>query len=372
MMSTVTVSSHPAVSRCLRRTSLLALAIASLFSLGACKGETATAAAPATVPVTPQPVPGLAGKALETAARALVAKSDKEYDPAGEAFLGDLDGDGAQDVVLQYDIGMEGSGRTVARTVKILLNTPEGFSVLPQSQLPEWCPLVQGIADGRLRLLELEACALPMPRLEGVHDYVVKAGALVEAEVWSTPDFVQHELAALLEAVRKDRDKALVARMILPVAATELSLYETKLAEAAKTQGGQVTQALAQQYSGELFDAARLASWQSALACAAQPGKFTTSGEDDSLESLQNRMDVADGALVCTLTVDQSPERPTRPVPGGGEWPVDAAVRLVWGSQKLMDGQPDAGSTVPAGSLLLVLIDGELKVMGWDFADFPV
>ena len=370
-MSTHRFPRRAAASRALRRRPLLSLAVAAL-ALCACKGETASAVAPAAAPPPQTATPALSGEALETAARALVAKSDKEYDPAGEAFLGDLDGDGAQDVVLQYDIAMEDSGRTVARRVKVLLNTPTGLSMLPQSQLPDWCPLVQGIDNGRLRLLELEACMISVPRLEGVHDYAVKNGALVETGSWNTPEFVQHQLAAFLQAVREEKDKALVARMVLPVEAAELPLHETRLAEAAKAQGGRVTQALAQQFSAELFDSARLASWQSALACAAQPGKFTPSGQDDGVHSLQNRMDVAGGTLACTLTVDQSPERPALPVAGGGQWPVDAAVRLVWGSQKLMDGEPDPGTTLPAGSLLLVLVNGELKLLGWDFADFPV
>ncbi|PQJ35250.1 hypothetical protein BSZ35_12165 [Salinibacter sp. 10B] len=89
---------------------------------------------------------------------------------------GDLTGDGAPDVLVEFGIG--GGGTAVLyKQVAIYLNTDDGMQVVGGFE-PEYCPSIDRIEGGTVYVEQLEACALPHPETVATHQYVFDSGRL--------------------------------------------------------------------------------------------------------------------------------------------------------------------------------------------------
>ncbi|MGO4260945.1 hypothetical protein [Lysobacter sp. TAB13] len=224
-----------------------AASLAALLALAGCGGDggkggavepaapvkTADASAsPATDPAlnwggtSPHDTPPLAP--LIEQADAIVRKTDPGFDRFYvDHFVGDLDRDGRNDVVIEYGIGEEGAMRHVAKRVRLLLARKDGLQLQPdQTDLFADCPQVRGIRDGRLWVDGLEACMLPFPKTLGYYAFEWDGKALRRVVEQSPEERVIAQLQAMREALQAGRDSDLAAHLRPAPAAADKNAAE--------------------------------------------------------------------------------------------------------------------------------------------------
>lgn len=119
---------------------------------------------------------------LLTQADEVLRKAVPDFDRFMTQYAkGDLDGDGDDDVVIEYGIGDEGAMRHVAKSVRVLLARDAGsrLELQPdQSDVFEYCPAIREIRDRQLFADGLEACMLPFPATLAYYRFEWRDGAL--------------------------------------------------------------------------------------------------------------------------------------------------------------------------------------------------
>ncbi|MBT2748018.1 MULTISPECIES: hypothetical protein [unclassified Lysobacter] len=233
------------------RFALPAASLAALLALAGCGGDdgnggaaagadkkaapadaAAASADPATDPAlnwggtSPHDTPPL--DPLIEQADAIVRKADPGFDHFDvDHFVGDLDRDGRNDVVIEYGIGEEGAMRHVAKRVRVLLARKDGLQLQPdQTDVFADCPQVRGIRDGRLWVDGLEACMLPFPRTLGYYAFEWDGKALRRVVEETPEQRVIAQLQAMRLALQAGRDSEVAAHLRPAPAAADKNAAE--------------------------------------------------------------------------------------------------------------------------------------------------
>ncbi|QWP75159.1 hypothetical protein J5226_16190 [Lysobacter sp. K5869] len=161
---------------------------------------------------TPHDTPPLATRdPLLDRADAALRKADPNFDKYEVNYaVGDLDGDGRDDVAVDYGVGEEGAMHHAAKSVRVLLAREDGLQLQPdQTDAFEYCPAVRAIRDGRLWADGLEACILPFPKTLSYYQFEWRDGALKRVSEQDAQERSLARLQAMREAIEAGKPAAI-------------------------------------------------------------------------------------------------------------------------------------------------------------------
>jgi hypothetical protein len=238
----------------------------------------------------------------------------RKADPAFERFdvdhfVGDLDRDGHDDVVIEYGIGEEGAMRHAAKRVRVLLARGGGFALQPdQTDIFPHCPQVREIRKGRLWADGLEACLLPFPKTLGYYAFEWDGKALRRVLEQTPEQRVITQLQTLREALQAGRDDEVAAH-----------LRAGPRAAAAEDKNAVVPEAI-------FADPQRRRDFIDAVGVLSHL-QLETVNDDRRFASVTTRGGAAPGERA--LQIDLAPEPPMFET-GDSSYVVDATVMLQW------------------------------------------
>lgn len=159
---------------------------------------------------TPHDTPPIADPLLAQA-EAVMRKADPGFDRFEvNYFVGDLDRDGRDDVVIEYGIGDEGAMRHVAKSIRVLLARAGRLQLQPdQTDRFADCPAVREIRDGRLWADGLEACMLPFPRTLAYYQFEWRDGGLRRVAQEDPAQRIRSRLQAMRDTLLAGKIEAL-------------------------------------------------------------------------------------------------------------------------------------------------------------------
>lgn len=361
----------------MRKTAVLSL----MLGLAACQSgtdaapanavQTDTAAADASAAKNASAVPASTRESQKaTAERAFVAlrKLEPGFERLGmDHRVGDLDGDGHDDVVVLFGQGTSDATMAASKKLVVLMSRGEDFQALPQAGMPEFCPELDKISSGRLYLRAIDICSAARPKTTDYYVYAWNGRSLAQAEHQSRQQRVLAELAELGRAFRM-RDKNIVlGRMNFPLEAVGLPIYETELEKAAKAAGGKIDRAMAEKHYTDLFPDSRADTYAETIEQVL--GQTFQSEPDGTLVGMRKRQQgKTEEAYSISIRPDPDADREE-----GNQDLIDAEVSVIAAAAEEVEvADGEGGKSVErqegAESLILHLIDGRLRLAAFNVA----
>lgn len=237
----------------------LALAACKAADPSAAEAPAAQAAAPAAAaPAKPVADP----KQTAEAAFAALRKRVPDFERLGyEHLVGDLDGDGVDDVVVAYGEGTPDAQMATLKKWAAILSRADGPQLLPAADTPDDCVYLDKIAHGKLTLQVPDICTAARPKTREYLTYAWNGKTLAKLASETADARVRQRLGALADAfARKDR-KAILDAFKFPIPLGQVPVQGTPLGDEAERNDDRIDRAMAERHFDNLFPAQRLADY---------------------------------------------------------------------------------------------------------------
>ncbi|WP_141233462.1 hypothetical protein [Lysobacter antibioticus] len=257
-----------------------------ILGLGACQGggqaapaaaAQADAAANATAAAA---APALSKQQIAERAFAALRKTEPDFQRLGYShLLGDLDGDGSDDVVIAYGEGTPDATMAANMRLAVAMSRPQGAQLLPRAGLPDYCAFPRKIEDGKLYVEEPDICSAARPKTVGYYVYAWDGKGLAQVGHETVEQRVVNLLKPLGAAFASGDRRVVLDALRFPLDVTYWPIYDTPLEAVAKKTGGKIDRATAQAHFQDLFPKDRADLYAAAIAATvAQPFKRDAAG----------------------------------------------------------------------------------------------
>ncbi|QQP97353.1 hypothetical protein [Lysobacter enzymogenes] len=237
------------------------------LSLAACKAGDPSAgeapAAQAAAPAAAAPAkPAADPKQTAEAAFAALRKRVPDFERLGyEHLVGDLDGDGVDDVVVAYGEGTPDAQMATLKKWAAILSRADGPLLLPAADTADDCVYLDKIAQGKLYLQVPDICTAARPKTREYLTYAWNGKTLAKVASESADARVRQRLGALADAfARKDR-KAILDLFKFPIPLGQVPAVGTPLGDEAERNGDRIDRAMAERRFQDLFPDQRVADY---------------------------------------------------------------------------------------------------------------
>lgn len=239
------------------------------LALAACKAgdEPADAAAADAGGRTAAAQPAQAAKPADPkqtaeAAFAALRKRVPDFERLGyEHLVGDLDGDGVDDVVVAYGEGTPDAQMATLKKWAAIMSRAGGPELLPATDTPEDCVYLDKIAQGKLYLQVPDICTAARPKTVEYLTYAWNGKTLAKAASESADARIRQRIGALADAFARKDKKAILDAFEFPMPMHLAPVYGTPLGEEAERNQGTIDRAMAERRFEDLFPAQRLADY---------------------------------------------------------------------------------------------------------------
>lgn len=235
------------------------------LSLAACKagdkpaGDAPAASAAAAPAASAKPADP---KQTAEAAFAALRKRVPDFERLGyEHRVGDLDGDGVDDVVVAYGDGTPDAQMATLKKWAAIMSRPGGPELLPQADTPDDCVFLDKIAQGKLYLQVPDICTAARPKTVEYLTYAWNGKTLAQAGSESVEARIQQRIGALADAFARKDKKAILDTFKFPMPANQVPVYGTPLGDEAERNHDTIDRAMAERRFEDLFPAQRLADY---------------------------------------------------------------------------------------------------------------
>ncbi|MEH6414017.1 hypothetical protein [Pseudomonas sp. CGJS7] len=323
----------------------------------AAAGATAAPAAPA-APADPK----------QTAERAFaeLRKTEPKFERLGYSHLvGDIDGDGRDDVAIAYGEGTEDATMAANMRLAVLLTREQGPQLLPSAQMPDFCVFLRKIESGKLYIDSPDICTAARPKIADYYTYRWDGKALVEAAHETREQRIMSGLRTLAKAFAGNDKAGMLAALKFPMDAGSVPVYDTALGKAAEANGGKIDRAMAERHFADLLPPERVAEF--GLILSQVQDLKPVAGDSGTLNAGAKRKK-GDLDEWFTLSIDLDPEEDRFE---DNQEIIDARIDLEGGTGKNIEvtGQT-LGEVLDREqasqmyqSMRLFLIDGEMRLV---------
>ncbi|MBX9403351.1 hypothetical protein K4L06_18720 [Lysobacter sp. BMK333-48F3] len=340
----------------MRHSPALIPTLALILGLGACEGggQAATAApaqadaaanaTAATATGAAAAAPALTQQQIAERAFAALRKTEPDFQRLGHThLLGDLDGDGIDDVVIGYGEGTPDATMAANWRLAVAMSRPQGAQLLPQAGLPDYCAFARKIEHGKLYVEEPDICSAARPKTVGYYVYAWDGKGLAQVGHETVEQRVVKLLKPLGAAFASGDRGVVLDALRFPLDVTYWPIYDTPLEAVAKKTGGKIDRATAQAHYQDLFPKDRANLYAAAIAATvAKPLKRDSAGGHGVVTPAP---DGEKYSLNIVFDPDEDREE------GNGDRIIDARVDVA-------QSQGDGGQ-----NLVLLLSEGKLDIV---------
>ncbi|SDX61039.1 hypothetical protein [Lysobacter enzymogenes] len=245
----------------------LSAALLLSLSLAACqwgdKPADAAAAGANATPAAAQPAakPADPKQTLEAAFAAL-RKRVPDFERLGsEHAVGDLDGDGVDDVVVAYGEGTPDAQMATLKKWAAIMSRPGGPQLLPQTDTADDCVYLDKIAGGKLYLQVPDICTAARPKTREYLTYAWNGKTLAKIDSQSADARLRQRLGALADAFARKDKGAILNVFKFPLPLQSVPVQGTALGNQAEANKDTIERAMAERHFDDLFPAQRLADY---------------------------------------------------------------------------------------------------------------
>lgn len=359
----------------MRYTPLSAALLLSLALAGCKAGDPSADAGAQTAAPAAQPAPAAKPADLkqadpkQTAEAAFAALRQRvpQFERLGyEHLVGDLDGDGVDDVVVAYGDGTPDAQMATLKKWTAIMSRPGGPQLLPQADTPDDCVYLDKIAQGKLYLQVPDICTAARPKTSEYLTYAWNGKTLAKVASESVDARIQQRIGALADAfARKDRE-AILDAFKFPMPVQQVPVYGTPLGDEAERNKDSIDRAMAERRFQDLFPAQRLADYALLLS---QVRALKPADDDEGGKTAYGQRKQGDETEWFELRIDWDPDEDRDEenqeivqarieVSGGIGKDVKAEARTLG---EVLDREKASRRTYE--EMRLLLIDGELRMV---------
>lgn len=339
------------------------------LALAACKAADPSAgAAPAAQAAAPAAAakPAADPKQIAEAAFAALRKRVPDFERLGyEHLLGDLDGDGVDDVVVAYGEGTPDAQMATLKKWAAILSRADGPLLLPAADTADDCVYLDKIAQGKLTLQVPDICTAARPKTREYLTYAWNGKTLAKVASESADARVRQRLGALADAfARKDR-KAILDAFEFPIPLGQVPVIGTPLGDEAERNGDRIDRAMAERRFQDLFPDQRLADYALLLG---QVRTLEPKTDDEGGETAYGERKQGEETEWSELRIDWDPDEDRDE---GNQELIQARIEVSGGIGKDVKAQArtlgevlerEKASRRVYEEMRLFLIDGELRI----------
>ncbi|MEI2430066.1 hypothetical protein RDV84_18695 [Lysobacter yananisis] len=237
----------------------LALAACKAADPSAAEAPAAQAAAPAAAaPAKPVADP----KQTAEAAFAALRKRVPDFERLGyEHLVGDLDGDGVDDVVVAYGEGTPDAQMATLKKWAAILSRADGPLLLPAADTADDCVYLDRIEHGKLYLQVPDICTAARPKTREYLTYAWNGKTLAKVAAETADARVRQRLGALADAFARKDKQAILRAFKFPIPLGTVPVQGTPLGDEAERNQDRIDLAMAERHFDSLFPAQRLADY---------------------------------------------------------------------------------------------------------------
>lgn len=348
---------------------LLAVALSACQSGDKPAAPAATADSAATAAAAAAPAqPATPGDPKQTAERAFAAlrKSVPDFERLGYSHLvGDLDGDGIDDVAIVYGEGTPDATMAAMTRLAVAMSRGDQAQLLPQRDLPDTCVSLRKIEGGRLYLETPDICTAARPKIAEYSTYAWNGKTLARVEHQTREERIMSGLRTYARAFAGKDKAGILNALKFPFDAGSVQISDTALEQAAQRNGGKIDRAMAERHFDDLLPPDRVADY--ALILSQVSGLTPVQGKEGTFDAGTKRKK-GDLDEWFTLTINPDPDEDRF---DGNEEMLDSRIDLEGGTGKDIDLGSDSlgqvlkredASTMYQG-MRFFLIDGELRLV---------
>lgn len=251
-----------------RITGALALGLA----LGACQSGDKAATAESSAAQTPAAAAASADQAKAAApadpkrtaeaAFAALRKRVPDFERLGyEHLVGDLDGDGIDDVVVAYGEGSADAQMATLKKWTAVMSRAGGPQLLAQADTPDDCVYLDRIEQGKLYLQVPDICTAARPKTREYLTYAWNGKTLAKVAGETADARLRQRLGALADAFARKDKQAILRAFKFPIPLGQVPVQGTPLGDEAERNQDRIDLAMAERHFDSLFPAQRLADY---------------------------------------------------------------------------------------------------------------
>jgi len=341
------------------------------LSLAACKaGDPPAGAAPAAAATATATPPAAAKpadpKQTADAAFAELRKRVPDFERLGyEHVVGDLDGDGVDDVVVAYGEGTPDAQMATLKKWAAIMSRAGGPQLLPAADTPDDCVYLDKIADGKLYLQVPDICTAARPKTREYLTYAWNGKTLAKVDGQSADARLRQRLGALADAFARKDKKAILDAFKFPLPIGQVPVYGTALGDEAERNKDVIDRAMAERRFDDLFPAQRLADYALLLG---QTRALAPKPDQEGGETAYGQRQQGEETEWFELRIDWDPDEDRDE---GNEELIQARIEVSGGIGKNLKAEAqtlgevlerEKASRRVYEEMRLFLIDGELRI----------
>lgn len=347
---------------------LLAVALSACRAGDQPAAPAAAAATPGAAAAAAPAKPSAPADPKQTAERAFaeLRKSVPDFERLGYSHLvGDLDGDGVDDVAIVYGEGTPDATMAAMTRLAVAMTRGQQAQLLPKRDMPEDCVSLSKIEGGRLYLQTPDICTAARPKIAEYSTYAWNGKTLARVERQTREERIMSGLRKYARAFAGNDKAGMLDALKFPFDASSVQISDTPLEKAAQRNGGKIDRAMAERHFNDLLPPERVADY--ALILSQVSGLTPVQGKEGTFDAGTKRKK-GDLDEWFTLTINPDPEEDRF---DDNQEMLDSRIDLEGGTGKNIDMGSDSlgqvlkredASTMYQG-MRFFLIDGELRLV---------